>query len=274
MGVKRKVNARDDFPRPVKELLARRVGYRCSNPSCRTLTVGPQSVVSKTANVGEAAHITAASPRGPRYNPQMSAEERRGYNNGIWLCRNHAKLVDDDQNKFGVNELLDWKEKAEKDAAKELEGTAKESKARRPPFASREQGEFEYFHAELDVLIRVSASTEMDHHYWRVYVSALELLLLCYRKSQDYFAPSEITEYKFVSISESSEEINFSLSRWYQGSAWEYIRCDLLKFGLISKGRGSSYYPEYTKRMRRFIYWIEYNRIIPSKSACEDARIA
>ena len=31
----RDTTVRDDFPKPVLETLAKRVGYRCSNPSCR-----------------------------------------------------------------------------------------------------------------------------------------------------------------------------------------------------------------------------------------------
>lgn len=52
---------RDDFPRPVLETLAKRVGCRCSNPSCRKLTSGPHTDEAKAVNVGVAGHITAAS---------------------------------------------------------------------------------------------------------------------------------------------------------------------------------------------------------------------
>jgi len=34
---------RDDFDLKTKEILAKRVGYRCSNPGCRKLTSGPRS---------------------------------------------------------------------------------------------------------------------------------------------------------------------------------------------------------------------------------------
>ena len=67
-------------------------------------------------NVGEAAHITAAAPGGPRYDASLSSAERRSYWNGIWLCRNHAKLVDSDDKHFTVDLLRDWKRTAE-DAA-------------------------------------------------------------------------------------------------------------------------------------------------------------
>ena len=53
---------RDDFPKPVLETLAKRVGNRCSNPACRKRTSGPHTEDDKALNVGVAAHITAASP--------------------------------------------------------------------------------------------------------------------------------------------------------------------------------------------------------------------
>lgn len=34
--------ARDNFTEATKKLLAERVGYICSNPFCRRVTVGPQ----------------------------------------------------------------------------------------------------------------------------------------------------------------------------------------------------------------------------------------
>ena len=52
---------RDDFDKETKETLARRVGYLCSNPSCRKPTSGPQTDPAKAINLGVAAHITAAS---------------------------------------------------------------------------------------------------------------------------------------------------------------------------------------------------------------------
>jgi hypothetical protein len=46
--------------------------------------------------LGVAAHITAASPDGPRYDQNLSSEQRKSPDNGIWLCQNCAKLVDND----------------------------------------------------------------------------------------------------------------------------------------------------------------------------------
>jgi hypothetical protein len=77
---------RDDFSLDIKDLLAKRVGMRCSNPNCRRVTSGPQEDPRKSINIGVAAHITAAAPKGPRFDKNLTAEERRSPDNGIWLC--------------------------------------------------------------------------------------------------------------------------------------------------------------------------------------------
>ena len=112
---------RDDFPLPTKELLAERVAYRCSNPECRQVTSGPQKDPTKSVNIGVAAHITAASAGGPRFNLSMTPDERRAAENGIWLCQSCAKLVDNDPIRYGVDILHQWKDLAEKTATRELE---------------------------------------------------------------------------------------------------------------------------------------------------------
>jgi len=112
---------RDDFPQKVKDILAKRAGFRCSNPRCRILTIGPQENPKKYISIGNAAHITAASPEGPRYDDNLTPEERISETNGIWLCQNCGKLVDSDTAKFTVEILREWKRLAEEDARYELE---------------------------------------------------------------------------------------------------------------------------------------------------------
>src|SRR5258708_1102201 len=128
---------RDEFTRLTIERLAKRVGMRCSNPDCRAPTSGPSSEdPSAVTNTGVAAHICAASPAGPRYDPNMNSEERSGIMNGIWLCQNHAKLIDDDETSFPASMLREWKETAEGIAFVEAKGFAV-SRAR--PFADLEK---------------------------------------------------------------------------------------------------------------------------------------
>jgi hypothetical protein len=112
---------RDDFDPKTKETLAGRVGYRCSNPRCRQLTSGPRTDPTKAVNIGVAAHITAASPGGPRYDPQLSPEERSSIDNAIWLCQNCAKMVDNDEQRYTADLLREWKFLSEQRALLEIE---------------------------------------------------------------------------------------------------------------------------------------------------------
>lgn len=85
----------------------------CAHPKCGKLTFGPSLNTEKSTNIGIAAHIKAATSGGPRYDKKQSREERRSPENGIWMCSVHAKLIDDDVEKFSVEMLREWKGLAE-----------------------------------------------------------------------------------------------------------------------------------------------------------------
>lgn len=112
---------RDDFTLETKQLLAQRVGMRCSNPGCLKPTSGPRIDPNKAVNIGVAVHITSASSGGTRYDPSLTPEERKAASNGIWLCQNCAKLVDDDEDRYPVEFLLQWKRRAEEQAQRNVE---------------------------------------------------------------------------------------------------------------------------------------------------------
>lgn len=128
---------RAEFPAAVKEVLARRAGYRCSNPPCSRPTAGPAEPAGSTVNIGVAAHVTAASEGGPRFNPGLSAEERVSVDNGIWLCQTCAKLVDSDPTRFTVRLLRGWREVAEEMARASLADPRAEQRAAQPLEFSR-----------------------------------------------------------------------------------------------------------------------------------------
>lgn len=110
----RKANrARDEFTLAVRRALAARVGWRCSNPDCRAATSGPVHDVTRASIVGVAAHITAAAKSGPRFDPVLSAQERRSILNGIWLCTTCAKKIDDDYLRYTSSLLRYWRMDAE-----------------------------------------------------------------------------------------------------------------------------------------------------------------
>ena len=104
---------RDDFNPSTITKMARRVGYLCSNPDCGRHTVGPNPSGDGSVNIGVGAHITAAAPGGPRYDPSLTSAERRHESNGILLCQTCAKLIDSDEKHYTVKLLCDWKRTAE-----------------------------------------------------------------------------------------------------------------------------------------------------------------
>ena len=115
------MTGRDDFPADVIDAIRKRAGGRCSVPNCRAATTGPsESRVSGVTNVGVAAHITAAAPGGPRYDPDMTSEQRRSRENGIWVCQTHGKVIDDDEHRYPAPLLRAWRDRAEALAEKEL----------------------------------------------------------------------------------------------------------------------------------------------------------
>jgi hypothetical protein len=107
---------RDDFPEPTKRRLGQRVGLYCSNPECRVSTAGPTLAATDAVNLGVAAHITAASPDGPRFDASLKPEERSDIGNAIWLCQTCAKLIDSDIHRFTIEVLRSWKGGAEGEA--------------------------------------------------------------------------------------------------------------------------------------------------------------
>lgn len=117
-------NNRDNFPQKIKDLLGNRVGWRCSNPDCRKPTRGANDDPQEITNIGVASHICAAAIGGPRYDPQMSPEERKLAENGIWLCQSCSKLIDDDVIRYNVDLLRIWKENAERIAIAELQSVS------------------------------------------------------------------------------------------------------------------------------------------------------
>lgn len=108
---------RDDFSQRTKSRLAKDAGYVCSFPLCRLAT---RFYVEKNGkliqrNIGEAAHITAASPKGPRFDATLSHDRRKSHHNGIWMCRNHAHYIDIVPDAVSVELLKEWKAKHNKD---------------------------------------------------------------------------------------------------------------------------------------------------------------
>lgn len=105
---------RDNFSAQVVRILAERSGGRCA--ICRAPTWGPNDSRFKSTNIGQAAHITAAAPGGPRYDENLSPQSRSSALNGIWLCGNCHNKIDKNVEEYPVKRLHEIKKKAENDA--------------------------------------------------------------------------------------------------------------------------------------------------------------
>ncbi|MBL9165605.1 MAG: hypothetical protein JNL18_22970 [Planctomycetaceae bacterium] len=102
--------ARDEFSEATKRTLATRAAHFCSNPHCLKLTTGPHSNDSKSLITGHAAHIHAAAPKGPRYDPNQTPVQRKAISNGLWLCRECGDIVDKDDSPHPASLLRQWKQ--------------------------------------------------------------------------------------------------------------------------------------------------------------------
>jgi hypothetical protein len=120
---------RNEFTELVKRTVAGRVGYLCSK--CRNPTIGPNDDSAKTILLGEAAHITAATAGGPRYDPALSEYERKSVNNAIWLCTACHTLIDALESTFSSTFLHKLKREAEQLALDNLSYTRPILKVRR-----------------------------------------------------------------------------------------------------------------------------------------------
>ncbi len=90
-----------------------RGGGRCSFLPCRRDLVLDAEGPDAESLVGEAAHIVAEEPKGPRGDSAMPVEERNRYPNLILLCSVHHKLVDDQPEAYPSERLHSMKSEHE-----------------------------------------------------------------------------------------------------------------------------------------------------------------
>lgn len=113
MNINGSTRGRDDFSPKVKLTLAKRVNFRCS--ICDAHTVGPKTGTrEKDFSIGKAAHIRAAAPGGPRYDPTQTPAQRAAIENGLWVCATCADIIDRDHDAYSVEDLHQIKEDAER----------------------------------------------------------------------------------------------------------------------------------------------------------------
>ena len=93
----------------VKKQLYALSGNECANPLCHNKLVYPDD----NAKDDQICHIEAASPDGPRYNPNQTDEERRGFDNLILLCHRCHDMIDNNPDIYTVEVLKKWKQEHE-----------------------------------------------------------------------------------------------------------------------------------------------------------------
>lgn len=222
---------RDDFSKQTLDILAKRVGIRCSNPGCRKLTTGPRSESTQIINIGVGAHMTAAAPGGPRFDPSLSSEERKSPNNGIWLCQNCAKLVDNDPDRYPVNILQSWKQFAESAALSEIEGGA----------VSQKQTQENQIDLEISYL---RARMESERHD---YVLEIKVQNLGNEIIHSYHIDLEFP----ARVVEKSKATAFLVE-----DRTNRVSCF---FRSIRHGQDDAIYPEDTKEVMSFPYYMDHD---------------
>ena len=108
------------FPKATVQHLSLRASHLCSNPQCRRVTSGPKDEAEGSVNIGEAAHISGASPNSKRFDSDLRDFERSSISNGIWLCATCHKMVDDDAEYYTVKMLYKWKREHEESIKQQL----------------------------------------------------------------------------------------------------------------------------------------------------------
>ncbi|HEY3488281.1 MAG TPA: hypothetical protein VGL10_09455, partial [Gammaproteobacteria bacterium] len=80
---------------------------QCAAPDCEKslLARDNETIISKIC------HIEAANNNGPRFNPNMTDDERRHHSNLILLCDECHSIIDNKENekKYPVTLLKEWK---------------------------------------------------------------------------------------------------------------------------------------------------------------------
>lgn len=142
-------------------------------------------------------------------------------------------------------------------------------------FTPKETEEFSFIRSEFDVMLSVDAaimefSTERAKMSWAVQISGLELILRAYVENAIKFLPFYYLSYQQIMVTtQEGESINFHM-RWHSSNQLPLfdVTAMLLRFGLASLSRGQNVEYRYTKRMHRFMYWIQYSDVEISPPSC------
>ncbi len=106
----RQSSNRLDFSESVRQKIFRDAGYVCANPDCRSHLHVYDSNSGKTIFLGEAGHIYAASPGGPRYDENQPDGFITSSENGLCLCKPCHFQVDRFNSTYTVSLLNRWRD--------------------------------------------------------------------------------------------------------------------------------------------------------------------
>ena len=111
--------AREYKPSTIKRLTTLS-GNQCAKPGC----IRPVLAHDRVTFIGKICHIEGASEGGPRFNKDMSDDERRHFDNLILLCDECHSVIDNIENEsdFPVELLQRWKKQHEDTATYSLLG--------------------------------------------------------------------------------------------------------------------------------------------------------
>lgn len=100
---KKKVGRKAPTTDTLKRLFALS-GNQCARPGCPTVLMTADGKL-----IGEVAHIAGEGEGGPRFDPKLSEEQRRAFENLMLLCPTCHTLVDKNPKKFTKAVLRKWK---------------------------------------------------------------------------------------------------------------------------------------------------------------------
>jgi hypothetical protein len=86
-------------------------GNECAHPNCSKKLIAEDG----TSIISKICHIAAASEQGPRFDKNMTDDERRGFDNLILLCDEHHVMIDNKANEedYPATLLKTWKSEHE-----------------------------------------------------------------------------------------------------------------------------------------------------------------
>jgi hypothetical protein len=112
MALEKDSNKSRQYKRSTVRRLDTLSGNECAYPNCSRKLIAEDgiSIISKIC------HIAAASKEGPRFDKDMTDDERRGFDNLILLCDEHHVMIDNKANEetYPTTLLKTWKSEHEK----------------------------------------------------------------------------------------------------------------------------------------------------------------